>query len=87
MNVMEGAKRMQRSGRAIVIIALSAFALCVVAAAVYAFLPSSLHVSEVFTIVLPILVSVVWFCAVGTAVGGILWVGGWILEGFFHHTH
>jgi len=87
MNIMEGAKRMQRAGRAIVIIALSVFALCAISAGVYAFLPAYLHVSEVFTIVLPILVTVVWFCAVTIAVGGILWVGGWILEGFFHHTH
>ena len=87
MNVIEGAKRMQRAGRAIVIITLSVFALCAIAAAVYAFLPAYLHVSEVFTIVLPLLATVVWFCAVGIAVGGILWAGGWILEGFFHHTH
>jgi hypothetical protein len=87
VNVIEGAKRMQRAGRAMVIIALSVFALCAIAAAVYAFLPAYLHVSEVFTIVLPIVVTVAWFCAVAIAVGGILWVGGWILEGFFHHTH
>jgi hypothetical protein len=87
MNVIEGAKRMQRAGRALVIIALSAFALCVIGALVYAFLPSYLHVSEVFRIVLPLLVTVVWFCAVGIAVGGILWIGGWILEGFVHRSH
>src|SRR5260370_1034327 len=61
MNVIEGAKRMQRAGRALVIIALSAFALCAIGAAVYAFLPSYLHVSEVFTIVLPLLVTVILF--------------------------
>ena len=87
MNVMEGAKRMQRSGRAIVIIALSVFALCVVVSAAYAFVPSYFHVSAVFTVVLPLLATAAWFCAGTTFVGGILWVGGWILEGFFHHTH
>jgi hypothetical protein len=87
MNVVEGAKRMQRAGRALVIIALSAFALCAIAAAVYAFLPAYLHVSEVFRIVLPLLVTVIWFCSVAIAVGGILWIGGWILEGFVHHSH
>jgi hypothetical protein len=86
MNVVEGAKRMQRAGRALLIIALSAFAFCAVAAAVYAFLPSYLHVSEVFTVVLPLLITAVWFCSVAIAVGGILWIGGWILEGFVHHT-
>lgn len=87
MNIMEGAKRMQRAGRAIVIVALSAFALCIIISAGYAFLPSFFHVSVVFTVVLPLLATVGWFCAVATFVGGILWVGGWILEGFFHHTH
>ncbi len=87
MNIMEGAKRMQRAGRAIVILGLSVFVLCALASAVIAFLPMYLHVSAFFTIFLPILISVVWFCAVAIAVGGILWVGGWILEGFFHHAH
>jgi hypothetical protein len=87
MNVIEGAKRMQRAGRALLIIALSAFAFCAIAACVYAFLPAYLHISEVFRIVLPLLVTVIWFCAVGIAVGGILWIGGWILEGFVHHNH
>jgi hypothetical protein len=86
MNVIEGAKRMQRAGRALVIIALSAFALCAIGAGVYAFLPSSLHVSEVITVVLPLLITAIWFCSVAIAVGGILWIGGWILEGFVHHT-
>jgi hypothetical protein len=87
MNIMEGAKRMQRAGRAIVIIALSLFVFCAIAAVVSSFLPMYLHVSAFFTIFLPILISVVWFCAAAIAVGGILWVGGWILEGFFHHAH
>ena len=87
MNVIEGAKRMQRAGRALLIIALSVFAFCAIAACVYAFLPSYLHISEVFRVVLPLLVTVIWFCSVGIAVGGILWIGGWILEGFVHHNH
>lgn len=87
MNVIEGAKRMQRAGRAIVIIALSVFVLCGIAAGASAFFPTYLHVSAVFTIVLPLLATAIWLCAVAFAVGGILWAGGWILEGFFHHTH
>lgn len=87
MNIQEGASRMQRAGRAMVIIALSAFTLCAVLAAVFAFLPSYLHVSEIFGIVLPLLIAVLWICATASALGGILWIGGWILEGFFHHTH
>jgi hypothetical protein len=82
MNMKEGARRMQRSGRAMVIIALSAFALCAIAAGVYAFLPSYLHVTEVIGIVLPILLTVVWICATATGLGTILWVAGWILDGF-----
>lgn len=87
VNICEGAARMQRAGRAMVILALSAFVLCAVAAAVYAFLPSYLHVSEVFGVVLPLLVTVAWICSVALLLGGILWVAGWVLEGFFHHTH
>ena len=87
MNILEGASRMQRAGRALVIVALAAFALCAITAGIYTFLPSSLHVSQVLGVVLPVLVGVVWVCAMGLALGAVLWVGGWILEGFFHHTH
>lgn len=84
MNILEGASRMQRAGRAMVIIALSAFALCAIGAGVYAFLPSYFHVTEVFSIVLPMLLTVVWVCAVVIALGTVLWVAGWILDGFHH---
>lgn len=86
MNIAEGAARMQRAGRAMVILALCAFALCAIAAGIYAFLPSYLHVTEVFSIVLPLLLTVIWICAMAIALGTVLWVAGWILEGF-HHTH
>lgn len=82
MNIKEGARRMQRSGRAMVIIALSVFALCAIAAGVYAFLPSYLHVTEVIGVVLPMLLTVIWICATATGLGMILWVAGWILDGF-----
>ncbi|HKF46430.1 MAG TPA: hypothetical protein VKB38_03675 [Terracidiphilus sp.] len=82
MNIREGANRMQRAGRAMVIIALSAFALCAIGAGIYAFLPSYLHVTEVFGIVLPILLSVIWVCAMAVGLGMVLWVAGWILDGF-----
>lgn len=85
MNVQEGASRMQRAGRAMVILALSAFALCAVLSAVYAFLPAYVHVSEILGIVLPLLIAVLWICATAIGLGAILWIGGWILEGFFHH--
>lgn len=87
MNIMEGARRMQRAGRAIVIIALSVFVLCAIVTGVSSFLPMYLHVDAFFTIFLPIVVTAVSFCVVAIAVGGILWAGGWILEGFFHHAH
>jgi hypothetical protein len=82
MNIKEGARRMQRAGRAMVILALCAFALCAVAAGVYSFLPSYLHVIEVFGVVLPLLLTVIWICAVAIGVGTVLWVAGWILDGF-----
>lgn len=87
MNILEGASRMQRSGRALVIVALAAFALCAIAAGIYTFLPSSLHVTQMVNVVLPLLVGMVWICAMALALGAVLWIGGWILEGFFHHTH
>jgi hypothetical protein len=73
---------MQRGGRALVISALAAFALCAIGAGVYAFLPPYLHVSEVFGIVLPALLTVIWICATALVLGALLWIAGWILDGF-----
>jgi hypothetical protein len=84
MNIAEGSRRMQRGGRAMVIAALSAFALCAIGAGVYAFLSSYLHVSEVFGIVLPVLLMVIWICGAAALLGAVLWVAGWVLEGFHH---
>lgn len=86
MNILEGASRMQRSGRALVIVSLAAFALCAVAAGLYAFLPTSLHVTELLSMLVPLMFAVVWFCAVAILLGAVLWIGGWILEGFFHRN-
>ena len=38
--------------------------------------------TEVIGIVLPILLTVIWICATATGLGMILWVAGWILDGF-----
>lgn len=86
MNILEGASRMQRAGRALVILSLSAFALSAILAVAGTFLPSYVHVSE-FLRIAPILFVAVWFCATGLLIGGVLWIAGWILEGFAHHTH
>ncbi len=77
---------MRRAGRALVIIALGAFTLCAVAAGVYAFLPSYLHVTEVVSVVAPLLFTVIWICSMAIALGAVLWIAGWILEGFAHRS-
>lgn len=86
MNIHEGARRMRQSGRAMVLVSLSAFVLYVLFSAAYTFLPSYLHVDNILRIVLPLLFFLAWLCALALVVGGALWVAGWILEGF-HHTH
>lgn len=85
MNILEGASRMQRAGRALVIIALAVFALCVVGAGIFAFLPEYLHVREVLGVIIPLAFGAVWICAMAFLVGGLLWVSGWILEGFHNN--
>ncbi len=87
MNLIEGSKRMQQSGRAMVIIALAAFTLCVLCSGIFAFLPSEFHVDEVLRIVLPVLLLLVGVCGALLALGALLWIAGWIVEGFAHHTH
>jgi polyferredoxin len=82
MNVTEGAIRMQRAGRAMVIIALAAFVLSAVLSGIYAFLPSSFHIAEMFGVLLPAVFTVLWMSAMAIAAGSVLWIAGWILEGF-----
>lgn len=82
MNVSEGAVRMQRAGRSMVLIGLCAFVICACLSAFIAFLPASLHVAAVFGFISPILFSVLWIAAMAMAAGAVLWIAGWILEGF-----
>lgn len=82
MNLTEGAIRMQRVGRAMVIIALGAFALCVCLAVIYAFLPSFVHAATFFAVLSPVVFTLIWISAMAMAAGAVLWIAGWILEGF-----
>ena len=82
INVTEGARRMQRAGRAIVIITLTAFTLCACVAALYTFLPSSFQITSVISVVLPMLFTVMWVSVMALGLSVVLWMGGWILEGF-----
>jgi hypothetical protein len=82
MNLTEGANRMQRAGRTMVTIALCAFTLCALLSAIYAFLPSSAHSAVFFGVVSPLIFTVIWISAMTIAVGTVLWIAGWILEGF-----
>ena len=82
MNVTEGAIRMQRAGRAMAIIGLVAFVLSAITSGIYAFLPASLHIADIFGVLLPAVFTILWMSAMAVAVGAVLWIGGWILEGF-----
>ena len=86
MNIIEGASRMQRAGRALVILALSAFTLCALGAGICALLPSLLHVREILGVLIPLVFGAVWLCTIALLLGAVLWIAGWILEGFFHHA-
>lgn len=86
MNVSEGAIRMQHAGRMMVFVGLIAFGVCAFFSVVFAFLPPSLHVSAVFGVISPVVFTVLWISAMAMAAGAVLWIAGWILEGFAKGT-
>jgi len=76
MNVAEGARRMQYAGRWMVFIPLTASILFLGLTAVLVYLPAGEHLHgfallEFIPLFLPI-----------AAVGALLWLAGWIVEGF-----
>lgn len=73
---------MQRAGRAMVFIGLIAFGVCAFLSVIFAFLPASVHVSAVFGIVSPAVFTVLWISSMAIASGAVLWIAGWIMEGF-----
>jgi len=78
MNLMEGAARMKRAGQWIVYISVGLCVLMLGMSAISAFLPNPMHGLGVFD-----LTFVLVFLA---APGAVLWLGGWILEGFAKKT-
>jgi hypothetical protein len=79
MNVIEGTKRMQRAGRWMVIIALGLCVLMLCWTAISFLLPSYVHGYGVSDLIL-----LLFFVAVP---GAVLWLAGWILEGFAKEAH
>jgi len=78
MNLLEGAARMKRAGQWIVYIAVGLCVLMLGMSAISALLPNPMHGLGIFD-----LTFVLVFLA---APGGVLWLGGWILEGFAKKT-
>jgi hypothetical protein len=72
MNVAEGARRMRRAGQWLVIVPLAVLALLICVAAVWALIRPDLR--SPFGLV-PIFIPLV-------IPGGVLWLAGWIVEGF-----
>lgn len=74
MNIAGGARRMRRVGRYIVMAAVCVFALLLCVLAVALLRPSlGISFALIDLIVLPLLVAIP---------GAILWLAGWIVEGF-----
>jgi hypothetical protein len=80
MNVAEGARRMKHAGLWMVLFPLSALLLFVGVLIVAAFLPGPViryvQVAQLLVFPLPI-----------AFMGAILWLAGWIVEGFAKDTH
>lgn len=74
MNIAGGARRVQFAGRCLLWAALGVFGICACMAGLVLFFPSSgLHFALTEFIVLPAIVAIP---------GGLLYLLGWIIEGF-----
>jgi hypothetical protein len=82
MNVIEGAGRMQRAGRWMVLISMSVFVLFVCLSEVFVYLRIGEYLNGFG--MFHLLLSLLFLIAVP---GAVLWLAGWILEGFAKDTH
>jgi cadmium resistance protein CadD (predicted permease) len=80
MNVAEGARRMQFAGRWMVFFALIAAGLFLIMTLIVAYLPSGSFIHGIALLgFIPLSVPI-------ATVGAILWLAGWIVEGFSKKT-
>ena len=83
MNIAEGAKRMQRAGRVIAFYPLSvgvvAAGLLALAFVLALSFPDTARFEQPAA---PFLLLLTLVCGTIAAFGGVLWVAGWIIEGF-----
>lgn len=82
MNVREGLRRMQHAGRRITIVSVIALVLMVVLFEAWVYLRDVQHADAVMPFLVHVVFWVVPVAALGIVVGVILWVAGWIMDGF-----
>lgn len=87
MNVAEGVLKVRRSGRQMILVSLSALTVYFCLPAVYnvfAWLFHSLTLSESSLLIIAV---ALFLCAVGTGSRAVLWMVGWLVDGFAEDTH
>ncbi len=82
MNVLEGSRRMQKSGRRITIYAGIAFVVLLILFEAWVWFRDSLPVDAVEQGVVHFIFAVIPVDVIALLIGGVLWLAGWIMEGF-----
>ncbi len=78
MNLIEGSKRMQRAGRTLFPISLSILVVFVALSA-FAYQSNYFVIRGILNLLSPLFI---WLCGITLISGAMLWIAGWILEGF-----
>lgn len=81
MNLIEGSKRMHHAGRILVPIALGLIAVFI-AFMIFVYQSNYFVIRDILRLFLPLFI---WLCGIALTSGALLWIAGWILEGFIQH--
>ena len=82
MNVLEGSRRMQKSGRRITIYSGIAFIVLLILFEAWVYFRDSLPGDAVAQGTVRVIFAVIPVDIIALLIGGVLWLAGWIMEGF-----
>jgi uncharacterized membrane protein len=86
VNMAEGSDRMQRAGRTLVLIALGITALLMLIMLLNEILPHFVRDAMLLPPLVPFVFLAIYLGGFALVLGTVLWLAGWILEGFAQHA-
>jgi hypothetical protein len=82
MNLIEGSKRMRSAGRIVLLASLSFVTLTILLTVIPALVPQYIQIGGYFHLLFAFPGLFLNLCVIALILGAVLWIAGWIVEGF-----